>query len=266
MPPNDWDLTGRVALVTGATRGIGFAIAREFLEHGATVFITARRVNELDEAAKALAPFGRVETMPASAGDPEAIEASARECVERLGALDVLVNNAATNPQFGPLLEADLEAIEKVWSVNLVGPLLYCRAAWAMSMKDRGGSIINVASVSGLAPVAMSGAYNLAKAALVHLSRQLALELGPKVRVNTLVPGLVKTRFGRVQYEADEAAVVARHPLGRLGMPSDLAGAALLLATPASSWITGQTLVVDGGAMQAWWPTPTDPSNASPPT
>lgn len=254
----DWDLTGRTALVTGATRGIGRAVAQEFLEHGASVFITARREDELRAVASSLAPIGRVQTMAASAGDPDAVEASVLECIAQFGSLDILVNNAATNPQFGPLLDADPRAIEKVWSVNLVGPLNYCRAAWINWMAAHGGSIINVASVSGLAPVAGTGAYNIAKAALVHLSRQLAIELGPTVRVNTLVPGLVKTRFGQVQYEADEPGVVRRHPLGRLGSADDLAGAALLLASSASSWMTGQTLVVDGGAMQAWWPMGTD--------
>jgi NAD(P)-dependent dehydrogenase (short-subunit alcohol dehydrogenase family) len=264
MSDDRCDLSGKAALVTGATRGIGLAIARAFLERGAAVLITARRPEELEAAKASLEGSGRVEAFTASAGDRDAIEASARACVDRLGAIDVLVNNAATNPQFGPLLDADLGAVEKVWSVNLLGPLLYCRAAWHLSMRERGGSIINVASVAGMAPTAMSGAYNVAKAGLIHLSRQLALELGPGVRVNTLVPGLVRTRFGEAQYAKDEAAVVARHPLGRLGEPDDLAGAALLLASAASSWMTGQTVVVEGGALQAWWPVdreePDDPA------
>lgn len=254
MDDERFDLSGKVALVTGATRGIGYAVAQALLEHGASVLITARKADELDAAGGSLAAYGRVETFQASAGDTDAVVASARACVERLGAIDVLVNNAATNPQFGPLLEADMGAVEKVWAVNLLGPLHYCRAAWELSMREHGGSIINVASVSGLAPVAWSGAYNIAKAGLVHLTRQLAIELGPGVRANTLVPGLVRTRFAQVQYEAHEDEVTARHPLGRLGAPDDLAGAALFLAAPASSWMTGQTLVVDGGAMQAWWP------------
>lgn len=248
-----WTLEGKVALVTGGTRGIGLAIAREMLEHGAAVFVTARRKDELDEVQRRLSRVGVVETMVASAGRMDDIDASAHACVDKLGAIDVLVNNAATNPQFGPLLEADFGAIEKVWAVNLLGPLRYSRAAWELSMKERGGSIINVASVSGIAPTAMSGAYNVGKAGLIHLSRQLALELGPGVRVNTIVPGLIRTRFAGAQLEAGEEALVRRHPLGRLGHPADLAGAALLLATEAGGWMTGQTIIVDGGALQAWW-------------
>lgn len=248
-----WSLEGKVALVTGATRGIGYAIAKEYLEHGASVFLTARRQEELDEAQASLSAYGSVRTMAASAGDAEAIEASAIACVDQLGSIDILVNNAATNPQYGPLIDADCGVIDKVWTVNLMGPLLYARQAWQRSMKSRGGSIINVGSVSGIAPVAMSGAYNVGKAALLHLTRQLALELGPDVRVNSLVPGLVRTRFGQVQVDVGEE-IVERHPLGRLGEPHDLAGAALLLASEAGAWMTGQTIVVDGGALQAWWP------------
>lgn len=249
-----WSLEGKVALITGATRGIGFAIAQEYLEHGARVFITARKQDELLEAKRSLSTIGVAETMVASAGNHAEIEASVRACVERLGSVDVLVNNAATNPQFGPLMDADLGAMKKVWSVNLLGPLHYAQAAWQMSMKERGGSIINVASVSGIAPTAMSGAYNVGKAALIHLSRQLALELGPHVRANTLVPGLVQTRFADAQIEASSDGLADRHPLKRLGVPADLAGAALLLACDAGGWMTGQTIVVDGGALQAWWP------------
>lgn len=254
MSTSRWSLEGRVALVTGATRGIGYAIAREYLEHGASLFLTARRQDELDAAKSSLSAYGRVLTMAASAGDSDAIEASVSACVEEFGSIDILVNNAATNPQYGPLIEANLASINKVWKVNLVGPLLYARAAWHQSMRTRGGSIINIGSVSGIAPVAMSGAYNVGKAALLHLTRQLALELGPDVRVNTLVPGLVRTKFGQVQMDLGDE-IVERHPLRRLGEPHDLAGAALLLASDAGGWMTGQTIVVDGGALQAWWPT-----------
>lgn len=253
MSRSRWSLEGRVAFVTGATRGIGYEIAKEYLEHGASVFLTARRQEELDAAGSSLSAYGRVVTMAASAGDADAIEASASACVEQLGSIDILVNNAATNPQYGPLIEADLASMHKVWTVNLVGPLLYARQAWQRSMRFRGGSIINVGSVSGIAPVAMSGAYNVGKAALLHLTRQLALELGPDVRVNALVPGLVRTKFGQVQMELGDE-IVERHPLRRLGEPHDLAGAALLLASDAGGWMTGQSIVVDGGALQAWWP------------
>jgi len=250
-----WSLEGKVALITGGTRGIGFAIAQEYLEHGARVFITARKQDELLAAKRSLSSIGLIETMAASAGNPAEIELSVRACMERLGSIDVLVNNAATNPQFGPLMDADPGAVQKVWSVNLLGPLLYAQAAWRLSMRAQGGSIINVASVSGIAPTAMSGAYNVGKAALIHLSRQLAIELGPHVRTNTLVPGLIRTRFADAQIEASgDGGLASRHPLKRLGVPTDLTGAALLLACEAGGWMTGQTIVVDGGALQAWWP------------
>lgn len=253
MSVDRWHLDGRVALVTGGTRGIGRAIAEALLDHGASVQITARTRADLDRTAEELAPRGRVETFVAAAGDPAAADASVRRCVDRFSRLDILVNNAATNPQYGPLLDAERAAIDKVWSVNVHGVIDYCRAAWRHGFRDRGGTIINVASVSGVAPTPLSGAYNVGKAALIHLTRQLSLELAPSVRVNTLIPGLIRTRFASVQL-GDEVAAAARHPLGRIGEPVDLAGAAVFLASDASSWMTGQEVVIDGGALQAWWP------------
>lgn len=249
-----WSLHGKVALITGATRGIGYAIAEEFLRHGCSVFITARRSAELDEAKLALSELGVVETMAASAGDPEMIEASVARCLEVFGSIDVLVNNAATSAQYGPLIDADMDGVKKTWDVNLFGPMLYARHVWHSWMREHGGSVINVASVTGVAPTPMSGAYNIGKAALIHASRQLALELAPTVRVNTLIPGLTRTRFTQGQVDSAERDLVGRHPLGRIGEPADLGGAALLLASDAGGWITGQSLIVDGGSLQAWWP------------
>lgn len=242
-------LDGRVALVTGGTRGIGRAIAEALVAAGAAVCVTARKAPEIDETVEALRATGGAATgHVGSVADPEAVEAAVAHCVATLGGLDILVNNAGTNPQFGPLVTADRAAVAKTWQVNQEGPLHFVRAAWVASMGEHGGVVLNIASVGGLHPAPMVGAYAVSKAALIHLTRQLAIELAPGVRVNALAPGIVKTSFSRALYEADEAGVAARQPLRRLGVPDDVAAAALFLVSDASSWITGEVVVVDGGA------------------
>ncbi len=242
-------LDGKAALVTGGTRGIGRAIAEAFAVAGASVCVLARKPEELAETEKALAALGgRVMTVVGSAGDPEVIDAGVARCVAELGRLDVLVNNAATNPSFGPLIETEPRAVDKVLEVNLVGPLRLAQAAWKAWMSEHGGVIVNVASSGGIRPAPFIGIYNISKAAIIHLTRQLALELGPRVRANALAPGLVKTDMSRVLYESGEEALAARHPMKRLGVPDDIAGAALFLASDASSWLTGEVLLVDGGS------------------
>lgn len=253
-PRDRWSLDGKTILITGGSRGIGRAIAEEYLRHGGSVFITARTPEVLEEAQAHLSQFGPVASLVAPSEDPAMIEESVAKCIERFGSLDVLVNNAARGLPRQLLIDTDLDDIQKVWNVNLSGALLYARHAWHGWMKEHGGSIINVASVTGVSPTPMAGAYNLSKATLIHLSRQLSLELAPAVRVNTLVPGLVRTRMTESQTDAEDNDLLARFPLGRLGTTEDLAGAALLLATDAGAWITGQTYIVDGGSLQAWWP------------
>jgi NAD(P)-dependent dehydrogenase (short-subunit alcohol dehydrogenase family) len=241
-------LDGRVALISGGTRGIGRAIAETYARVGASVAVMARREDELAETQEALSRIGgRVLTIKGSQGDPVAIEAAVAQCVSTLGAVDVLVCNAAANPVFGPLIELDHRAMRKILEVNLEGSLLLAQACWRAWMSERGGSIINVAAGGGMRPVSGIGMYNVSKAGLIHLTQQLALELGPKVRVNTLTPGLVKTDFAKALWETQEDAKAAVLPARRLGVPQDLASAALFLASDASSWVTGQNLIVDGG-------------------
>ncbi|MCZ7531125.1 MAG: SDR family oxidoreductase [Acidimicrobiia bacterium] len=241
-------LTGRVALVTGATRGIGRAIAEVLAGAGADVAVVARKADELEETRDALESTGvRATTIEGSVGDPDVCVHAVETCVEQFGGLDILVNNAGTNPHFGPLMDADAGVVAKILDVNVRAPLLLTQEAWRAHMQAHGGVIVNVASVGGLQPSPFIGMYNVSKAALIHMTRQIALEVGPGVRVNALAPGLIKTRMSRALYESDEEGLAAVHPLRRLGLPEDIAHAALFLASDASSWLTGEVLTVDGG-------------------
>jgi NAD(P)-dependent dehydrogenase (short-subunit alcohol dehydrogenase family) len=241
------DLDGRVALVTGASRGIGRAIAAALAAAGARVMLSSRKQDALDEAAAGME--GEVATFAANAGEPDQAEACVAATVDRFGQLDVLVNNAATNPYMGPAIEIDLPRYDKTMQVNLRGPLVWTQLAWRASMAEHGGSVINIASVGGLAVEPSIGVYNTTKAGIIYLTRTLAAELGPGVRVNAIAPGLVKTDMARALWEPNEEALARRLPTARLGEPDDIAGAALFLASDLSSWITGHTLVVDGGAL-----------------
>jgi len=246
----DLRLDGKVALVTGGSRGIGRAIATRFAESGADVMLSSRKGDALVDAAASMQTLaGDVAWHVANVGDPDAARRCVDATVERFGSLDVLVNNAATNPYLGPLMEIDLARAEKTVQVNLEAALVWTQCAWRASMAERGGSVINLSSIGGLSVEPGIAWYNVTKAALVHLTRQLASELGPAVRVNALAPGLVRTDFARALWEQGGDAVAKRLPLKRLGEPDDIAKAALFLASEASSWITGHVLVVDGGAL-----------------
>jgi NAD(P)-dependent dehydrogenase (short-subunit alcohol dehydrogenase family) len=248
----DVRVDGKVAIVTGASRGIGEACAAELLASGATgVTITSRKLENIEEAALRLDDDERVLPMVARADDPDAAMKAVADTIRRFGSLDILVNNAGTNPSAGHLADVDLGAIEKTWSVNQMGPLLFARQAWKQWMHDHGGAIVNIASVGGLQPAPILGAYNVSKAALVHLTRQLALEFAPKVRVNAVAPSVVRTRLAAALWDGIESQTAANHPLHRIGEPEDIARAVTFLVSDAASWITGVTLPVDGGVTGA---------------
>jgi NAD(P)-dependent dehydrogenase (short-subunit alcohol dehydrogenase family) len=242
-------LTGKTALVTGGSRGIGLGIAARFLEAGAKVMISSRTAEDLAEAAAGLvrggAPEERIAWTAAHVGHPGDAERCVAATVSRFGGIDILVNNAGTNPYFGPMIDIDLARAQKTFEVNQLSVLVWTAAAVKAGLR---GSVINVASVGGLEVEPGIGWYNVTKAAVLHLTRQLSFELAPDVRVNALAPGLVKTKLAAALWEGPGEDRIARNiPLRRLGVPDDVATAALFLASDAASWVTGETLVVDGG-------------------
>lgn len=240
-------LEGKTALVTGGSRGIGFGIARSFIDAGARVMLVARKADQLEDAAKELgaAAAWRV----GHVGKAEDAASCVAACIQELGGLDILVNNAATNPYVGAVIDVDLPRWDKTFEVNLRGPLLWTQEAWRQSLRDHGGTVINISSVGGLTTSASLSVYNITKAALIHMTKQLASELAPKVRVNCIAPGLIRTDFARYLWDEGRGEQVARrYPLGRLGEPEDIGDAALFLAAGAG-WMTGQTLVLDGGGL-----------------
>jgi NAD(P)-dependent dehydrogenase (short-subunit alcohol dehydrogenase family) len=238
-------MEGKVALVTGASKGIGKAIAATLAANGAKVMLSSRKIEALEAAAAEME--GETAVFAANAGDPQAARACVAATVERFGPIDILVNNVAANPYFGPTMEVDEARFDKTFQVNLRGPVFWCQAVWEAGMKDRPGVIVNIASVGGLRAENGLGTYNLTKAGLIHLTRQLGNELGP-TRVVGVAPGLVQTDFAKVLVDNFGERLAAQLPLKRLGVPQDIANLVAFLASDAASWITGETFVIDGGA------------------
>jgi NAD(P)-dependent dehydrogenase (short-subunit alcohol dehydrogenase family) len=241
----------RTVIVTGASRGIGKATALAFAAQGANVVLTSRKQDALDEVAREITaehPDAGVLAHAAHAAEPEQAAACVEAAIARFGSIDVLINNAGTNPYFGPLVDIDPVVAEKTTRLNQFGVVLWTRLAWKAWMSQHGGAIVNVASVGGLLTEPGIGYYNATKAAVIHLTRQFAAELAPAVRVNAVAPGIVRTHLAKALWENYEDQLNEKLPLGRIGEPDDIAGVIAFLAGDAASWITGQTIVIDGGA------------------
>jgi NAD(P)-dependent dehydrogenase (short-subunit alcohol dehydrogenase family) len=242
-------LDDKVAIVTGASRGIGEAIARAFADNGAKVVVAARKEGALADVARSIGPSAHA--VVAHTGKEDDVKNLVAETIRKFGRVDVLVNNAATNPFFGPLLDADIPSWDKTFDVNLKGYFWLTReVALHLRAREAPGAIVNVASMVALEAAPMQGVYAMTKAAVVSMTKTFAFELASsKIRVNAIAPGLVDTRFASaiVHNEALVSEALRKTPLGRYASPAEIAGAALYLASDSASFVTGHTLVVDGG-------------------
>ncbi len=248
---NMFDLTGRVAVVTGASRGIGEAIAKAYAQRGARVVVSSRKQEACEGVAKEIvADGGDAVALACHIGDMDALTRLFEEVGERYGQLDVLVNNAATNPYYGHVLDTDLGAFQKTVDVNIRGYFFASVIGGRMMRSSGGGSIINIASVNAVRPGPLQAIYSVTKGAVLNMTKAFAKECGPDgIRCNAILPGLIRTKFAGALF-ADEKQLshyVGDNPLRRVGEPGDLAGAAVFLASDASSYVTGEFLVVDGG-------------------
>ena len=244
---NNARFAGRVALITGASRGIGLAIAQQVIAESGRVCLTARNPEPLADAVASLGGAQHAIAVAGKADDTQHQADAVARTLETFGRVDVLVNNTGINPAAGPLVEVDVGVARKVFDVNVLAALSWVQQVYRAWMGEHGGAIVNVASVAGIRPAADIGMYGVSKAALIHLTEQLASELGPKIRVNAVAPAVVKTRFATALFEGKEEEVTARYPLGRLGTPADIAAAVAYLASADAAWVTGHTVVVDGG-------------------
>lgn len=247
----DFSLQGKAAIVTGASKGIGKAIAVAFAKAGARVTVSSRSLEAVEQVAQEIRDSGgEALAVAAHMGQAAQVEALAARSLEHWGRIDIAVNNAATNPHFGPLLTADEGQFEKILDVNLKGYFRLCRCVVPAMKEAGGGKIINLTSVAGLRPDPFMGAYSISKAGVIMLTKVLARELGEdNIQVNAIAPGVVKTKFSRVLWENEDLVTHLEQatPLRRIGVPEDVIGAAIYLASSASNWVTGTVLVVDGG-------------------
>jgi len=251
MTTNPFDLTGKIALVTGASRGIGEAIAKTLALAGAEVIVSSRKVDACASVVQEIAAAGgKASALACNIGRMEDIRSTFDHVQSQFGRLDILVNNAAANPYFGHILDTDLGAFEKTVEVNLRGYFFMSVAAGQLMRNQAGGAIVNVASVNALSPGDKQGVYSITKAAVVSMTKAFARECGPLgIRVNALLPGLTRTKFAQALFEQKAATdqLLARIPLGRSAEPNDMAGAVLYLVSNAAQYTTGECLVVDGG-------------------
>lgn len=248
---NTFDLDGKIALVTGASRGIGAAAAGILAAHGAHVILSSRKEGACEEVAEAIrAKGGKASALACHIGEMDDITAAFESIEKTHGRLDILVNNAATNPYFGPIVDTDPGAFQKTVDVNIRGYFFMCALGAKLMAKNGGGSIINVASVNGAIPAAMQGIYSITKAAVLSMTRAFAKECAPQgVRVNAILPGATDTKFAAalVQNPAILKMALQHIPMNRVAQPEEIVGAILYLASPAASYTTGAEINVDGG-------------------
>ncbi|WP_286689788.1 MULTISPECIES: SDR family oxidoreductase [unclassified Aeromicrobium] len=239
---------GKVAIVTGASRGIGLGIAQRLVDDGAKVLVTARKADALKEAVASLGA-DRAAFVAGSGDDAAHQEEAVRTAIERFGRLDFLVNNTGINPVYGRMIDIDLEAAAKIFAVNVLSAVAWAQQAYRQWMGEHGGAIVNVSSVAGPKPAPNIGMYGASKSALIHVTEELAVELGPDIRVNGVAPAVVKTKFAKALYDGREDEVSAPYPLKRLGLPEDIAGVVGFLLSDDAAWLTGQTITADGGLL-----------------
>jgi dehydrogenase/reductase SDR family member 4 len=243
----------KVVVITGASRGIGQQIAVGFAAEGAKVVLVSRKIAALEEVTKQIADAGgHAFPLACHIGDMAQIAAAVAAVKEKYGRIDVLVNNAATNPVFGPVMFTEEDAFQKIFDVNVKGPFFLSKGVMAAFQEQGGGVIVNVASTAGLSPMPGLGIYSASKSALIGLGKVMAYEWGPfGIRVNTVCPGLIKTKFSKALWDSEEilAKVIDTQKIKRLGEPRDVVGTVLFLASDDSAFMTGQVVVVDGGAL-----------------
>ena len=240
---------GKVAIVTGASRGIGLAVAERIVADGGRVCITARKPDALAEAVVSLGGPEHAMFVAGAADDAAHQDEVVAATTEAFGPIDFLVNNTGINPAYGRMIDIDHDIANKIFRVNVVAAIAWAQKVYHSSMAERGGSIVNIASVAGQLPAPGIGVYGASKAALIHVTEELAVELGPDIRVNAVAPAVVKTKFATALYEGREDEVSAAYPLKRLGVPSDIGSVVAFLLSDDAGWMTGQTLTVDGGVL-----------------